>query len=50
MPLGEEAEILVHQPVEQLALVFGDDGVADARQDHRLEIGRGSACTENRRW
>ena len=32
--LGEIAEILLLQPVEQPPLVFGDDAVADARQHH----------------
>ena len=40
MPLREEADAFAHQLGEQPALVVGEDGVADLRQDHRVAVGR----------
>ena len=40
MPLGEEGDAFAHQLGEQPALVVGEDGVADLRQDHVMAVGR----------
>ena len=40
MPLGEEGDAFAHQLGEQPALVVGEDGVADLRQDHGVAVGR----------
>ena len=38
--LREEADVLLQQGREHAALVFGDDAVADPRQDQRAAVGR----------
>ncbi len=40
MPLREEGDAFAHQLGEQPALVVGEDGVGDLRQDHLVAVGR----------
>ncbi len=40
MPLREEGDAFAHQLGEQPALVVGEDGVGDLRQDHLVTVGR----------
>ena len=40
VPVGKEADALIHQPRKHVALIAGDDGVGDLRQDDGVTVGR----------